>query len=1263
MRGKDGKGSGVHGNDFGGDAVVQNGTGNELHTGDRYVQVLNVFPAADPPAPHAAPAARDPWEGLADGSEAWSHVDEGHDPEPLRQAARAIARRLASARDEAFAVLADDPWRDDGLAERIALRTDWLFDNIWSDEQVTVSPAEAALLSLLPLFHHTRALRRAAAHRKLDAAADRKRYELFLRRHDRLARRMAKLDPDDPGSGHREISSWLFHRWVAHDPDVAQEPWAADLLAVSGTADTALGGILDGPRLHRLLTAPDASPHELCGIDGLPHLPGERRVTPGRSREQRLREQLAGVAFTLARGLAIELTELPPTIVNHLGVSRAVDLAELRDAVDKARWDHRANGRERRLWARCRHNAVAAALREHATRVDALLRAVHRAGEHAAWPPELRLLPVYAGGDAVVQLDVHGGELPPREAVRFRFDENAVQELLVGERLYRNPSLAIRELYQNALDACRYSRARMRAHAQRLRLPADAFGYQGDITFRQGVDACGRAYLSCTDNGVGMGEEQLTGVFTEAGARFVDQPKYLAEQAEWSQLPEPVTLHPNSRFGIGVLSYFMLADEIEVTTCRLDRECRVGRRLRVRISGPGQFFHIEEIEECDDEGPGTGPGTTVKLYLREDSRDRSAAETLRALLGVAEFRTRVVCEGEGGTEETWEPLELSPRRRPSWESEGLDAYGTLVPWKGEGGQVVWCEDGGGLLVDGLLVQPSRAGVLGGTLRGAVVNLTGKQEAELSVDRTQVLNDVGPQVRRLLEAAAEELVRSDSGLLTFSWVCSVADRNPLVADIITRAALDAGVKLPLDRHGGASEAVGCFPADISLMERAEFPSGIAALYGEPPDHLLLWRILAQRWSREVAALSAAVPEITTDRAVLPALPTDVLVASDGGDVVRSWLPADVRAAVPGQVLRAASKAGTTPRAFARRSVELGFRHLVPERYPDVADPDPLDLTVLSQGLDGQSPWLSTDEPVPVMHLLYARLRRGIDREEARRRLTRYGFTVPDAAGFPTRPTHAETVLLSARQSDGPPWLDGDRPVPPAHLAACARLLDLTVTEVCERLADFGFTADRAGLPDRPTQEEAELLKNLIGSVTEPIAPGSLLAFAKRKRRSPAEVAAQLSGLGLTVPPMPPGDPDHDVLSLLSHDLLGGYPWASPAFDVPRGHVMAAAKTLGWSPSAVAECLSSFGFTVPAASVDHEPGDLELISHNQSGRGHWLRWQDQVPLSRLLEAALHLNRPLRDVADRLRYLGYNVPDVADTIRAALARVPFADVTAPA
>ncbi|CAM5658453.1 Chaperone protein HtpG [Streptomyces alboniger] len=143
----------------------------------------------------------------------------------------------------------------------------------------------------------------------------------------------------------------------------------------------------------------------------------------------------------------------------------------------------------------------------------------------------------------------------------------------MGTHLYEDRGVAIRELYQNALDALRYRAARYEYLGYRT---GASVPWQGSIEFVQGVDDHGRAFLDCVDNGIGMGEEELRTCFSRVGVRFASQPEFVREKSEWERCNPPVRMYPNSRFGIGVMSYFMLANEIEVTTCRMDQRGAAG---------------------------------------------------------------------------------------------------------------------------------------------------------------------------------------------------------------------------------------------------------------------------------------------------------------------------------------------------------------------------------------------------------------------------------------------------------------------------------------------------------------------------------------------------------------------------------------------------------------------------------------------------------------------------------------------------------------
>nr|WP_158851607.1 hypothetical protein [Saccharothrix deserti] len=211
----------------------------------------------------------------------------------------------------------------------------------------------------------------------------------------------------------------------------------------------------------------------------------------------------------------------------------------------------------------------------------------------------------------------------------------------------------------------------------------------------------------------------------------------------------------------------------------------------------------------------------VELYLRDGDDAPSCVEVLQRLLGIAEFPT--IAEHDGLFFQ-WDPFVFRGRLRLPGETDGINATGPLVPApRVTTGQVVWCEKGGALLVDGLYVRPAEQhGLLktlddSADLRGAVVNLTRHWMPRLTVDRTAVLDDVSDHVESLLVDAAPALIESDPEYLDFDWICGVAVTSPGVADIVTSAAIEKAARLRTDEERVNAAVTGCFPLDPQLLQ--------------------------------------------------------------------------------------------------------------------------------------------------------------------------------------------------------------------------------------------------------------------------------------------------------------------------------------------------------------------------------------------------------------------------------------------------------------
>jgi HSP90 family molecular chaperone len=134
-----------------------------------------------------------------------------------------------------------------------------------------------------------------------------------------------------------------------------------------------------------------------------------------------------------------------------------------------------------------------------------------------------------------------------------------------------------------------------------------------------------------------MSEYELRESFAKVGKRFRDLPEFLEVTKEWGHRAD-APFRPISQFGIGVLSYFMIAAEVVLWTIRSDdRESSRGDALEVRIANASGIFRIGR--PLGKVLPNTG--TTVRLYLRKEFADLDLAGALRQVIAAPLVRTRL----------------------------------------------------------------------------------------------------------------------------------------------------------------------------------------------------------------------------------------------------------------------------------------------------------------------------------------------------------------------------------------------------------------------------------------------------------------------------------------------------------------------------------------------------------------------------------------------------------------------------------------------
>ena len=181
-------------------------------------------------------------------------------------------------------------------------------------------------------------------------------------------------------------------------------------------------------------------------------------------------------------------------------------------------------------------------------------------------------------------------EIEPTDYVsgqfRFTLDQNKVLDLLVGDNLYQDPGVFVRELVQNAIDAVR-TRQKMDR-----RLPAS---WKPQINIRCWMDEEGYHWFRIEDNGTGMNREIVEKYFLKVGSSYYASDDFRRDK--YRNEVEP-GYQPISRFGIGILSCFMGDRErsrVEVSTLHYGPE---SVPLRMSLPGLTGYYYLATRDQC-----------------------------------------------------------------------------------------------------------------------------------------------------------------------------------------------------------------------------------------------------------------------------------------------------------------------------------------------------------------------------------------------------------------------------------------------------------------------------------------------------------------------------------------------------------------------------------------------------------------------------------------------------------------------------------------
>ncbi|NEB08077.1 GTP-binding protein [Streptomyces coelicoflavus] len=817
---------------------------------------------------------------------------------------------------------------------------------------------------------------------------------------------------------------WLRHRLLA-DWDQLWYPDAGPVVGALESMTDVLGLLTDAAEYAAFLeisskpTRRNRLRDALLQVTSQMHTRPSAKAPDGRPWEDQLAARLmlpdttswrpahlAGLLH-MAELLAIDPRMLDGIVVDHLGDDDAVvDPARIAGGLDDGGFAP-SGGHGWGLVFECPGAALHVALDRQAHVATAAaqdLRDAHRGA------PLFARLPRHIGTGGMEPRDGRYKSPPPR----FQLAEDGVKPLIMGTQLYGDHMLALRELYQNALDACRRRHARQRYAAT---IPQEESGLRPGtpvkeldeytVSFVLGRDEHRRIYLECVDNGIGMTEEELDTLFSRAGRRFEQSPHHVRELRRWRR--KGVKPELNSRFGIGVFSYFMLAETIEVTT-RPAGESGFGSGgvgHHVHVTSDSGLMHTSTDRSME-------AGTRVRLHLRPEFAEAppSVIKILREQIWHTPVRLRV------------EDRLTTPHDPDEWEPGILKSITPVVPQESIEGPW-WVRGRGARLVDGIFVGDDRRP------HGYVVNLRRRHVPDLSVNRNRLQGFADGMVRQDLAQAVDALRLWDP--IPLDWLWNLVKDDARIGEIVLRRMLSSGVRVTFDKwhgrivsspsHSVALASIGCLPADegpnsVSSTEVEEITSsayffrcwrsqlverpgqgrrsrsdraviGYPAGFPEPTalDGLLFRDMPSARWSPTAAALRAAadgghdlrtvtralrryavagvpVPEVDNVPRLADLTISPLLAELDEAYTIRSRYAATLRSLEPpahAPLLLVAGRHGKTLREIAELVVRLRTLH------PEI--PEPPELGELAQHIpDQQELAVLRAEQVPELNAL-------------------------------------------------------------------------------------------------------------------------------------------------------------------------------------------------------------------------------------------------------------------------------------------------------
>lgn len=367
---------------------------------------------------------------------------------------------------------------------------------------------------------------------------------------------------------------------------------------------------------------------------------------------------LIGAILRLSDILDFDTKRTPEVLLSNLTVRNPVSLIEWKKHRSVEAWI--INKDLIQFHAKCRHPAIESAIHRFCDLIDNELSACNNVFSEINKSFAKRKIPLniavpYRIDRTKIETkkDIDGNPEYIFKETRFSLSKNQVIDLLMGTKLYGNPGVALRELLQNSLDACLLRHAMEKSWGNHYE-PEIVVSYDGSKE---------EPVLEVMDNGIGMDQYVIDRYYTNIGNSFYKSADFYDLKAQAN-----ADFYPTSRFGIGILSCFMISDTLVVDTRKVYEPHSSSTPLNLTVEGHDSIFWIKK-------GQRSTPGTTTRLILRKKKNPwekLSEDEFIRAVENVIPnppFRIIIKTKGYSTIRDknSFKEIDINSLKKHNWD--------------------------------------------------------------------------------------------------------------------------------------------------------------------------------------------------------------------------------------------------------------------------------------------------------------------------------------------------------------------------------------------------------------------------------------------------------------------------------------------------------------------------------------------------------------------------------------------------------------------